>query len=101
MVSTPLSWDELTDSLEMASFTIDTLPERIARVGDLWTPLMKKGNPLSAILPKEGGETAARKPPAVKGSEATSSRSSAGKRTPRRKATPKSAKRGSPPPAAP
>ena len=35
-VSTPLAWDELTDDLDPTAFTIQTVPERIGRVGDRW-----------------------------------------------------------------
>ncbi len=35
-VSTPLTWDELTDRLDPTQFTIVNVPARIARTGDLW-----------------------------------------------------------------
>ena len=35
-VSTPLSWDELDADLSPARFTMDTVPERLARSGDLF-----------------------------------------------------------------
>lgn len=44
-VSTPLRWDELTPDLNLHDFTIQTLPERIAQVGDLWAAAMKSPNP--------------------------------------------------------
>ncbi len=34
-VSTPLSWDEVTTELDPSKFTIRTVPERLARLGDL------------------------------------------------------------------
>lgn len=34
-VSTPLTWDEVTDDLDPGMFTIRTVPERVARLGDL------------------------------------------------------------------
>lgn len=48
-VSTPLSWDELNDDLDPQEFTLETAPARFARVGDLWTPAMKKKNSLRAL----------------------------------------------------
>lgn len=48
-VSTPLTWDELTDGLDPREFTIETVPERIARVGDLYAAAMKKPNPAKLV----------------------------------------------------
>ena len=35
-VSTPLSWDELDSDLQPQRFTVDTVPERLSRSGDLF-----------------------------------------------------------------
>jgi len=39
-VSTPLSWDELTDDLRPSQFTIQTVLPRISRYGDLFQPTL-------------------------------------------------------------
>jgi bifunctional non-homologous end joining protein LigD len=39
-VSTPLAWQEVEAGVEMGSFTVDTVPERVAAVGDLWRPMV-------------------------------------------------------------
>ncbi|MEW5930044.1 MAG: DNA ligase D [Gemmatimonadota bacterium] len=49
-VSTPLRWDELTDDLKIRDFTMDTVPERVAEVGDLWAEAMKRPNRLAGLL---------------------------------------------------
>ncbi|HEV2148187.1 MAG TPA: DNA ligase D [Longimicrobiaceae bacterium] len=49
-VSTPLRWDELTDDLDFRAFTIDTVPERVAEVGDLWAEAMRRPNKLAGLL---------------------------------------------------
>jgi Predicted eukaryotic-type DNA primase len=49
-VSTPLEWNELVEDLDPASFTIDTLPQRVSAVGDLWAKGMKTPNSLDGIL---------------------------------------------------
>ena len=40
-VSTPLWWEEITKSITPQDFTIDTVPERIRTLGDLWAMGMK------------------------------------------------------------
>lgn len=55
-VSTPLDWAELTEDLDPAAFTIDTVPERIAggtsnaSRGDLWAKAMQTPNRLDGLL---------------------------------------------------
>src|SRR6185503_103027 len=49
-VSTPLEWAELTEDLDPTAFTIDTIPERVARRGDLWARAMKAPNRLEGML---------------------------------------------------
>jgi bifunctional non-homologous end joining protein LigD len=39
-VSTPVTWDELKAGCEIGDFTIFNVPERVARIGDLWKPLL-------------------------------------------------------------
>jgi bifunctional non-homologous end joining protein LigD len=39
-VSTPLTWDEIAAGAEIEDFRLDNVRERIARVGDLWKPLL-------------------------------------------------------------
>ena len=43
-VSTPLQWSELGDALDPGSFTIRSVPERIAEVGDIWGDAMRRAN---------------------------------------------------------
>jgi bifunctional non-homologous end joining protein LigD len=49
-VSTPLEWDEITSDLDPTAFTIDTVPARIQRRGDLWAKGMKRVNDLDTLL---------------------------------------------------
>lgn len=39
-VSTPVTWDEVAGGIAMADFRIDNVPARLARLGDLWAPLL-------------------------------------------------------------
>jgi bifunctional non-homologous end joining protein LigD len=39
-VSTPVTWEELEAGCEPSDFTMLDVPQRIARVGDLWKPLL-------------------------------------------------------------
>lgn len=41
-VSTPVSWNEVESGVEMGDFTIFNVAERVARIGDLWKPLLQK-----------------------------------------------------------
>jgi bifunctional non-homologous end joining protein LigD len=40
-VSMPVTWEELEQGAGIADFRIDNVPSRIARVGDLWSPLLE------------------------------------------------------------
>jgi bifunctional non-homologous end joining protein LigD len=39
-VSTPVTWDEVAAGVDIDDFRLDNVRERIARVGDLWKPLL-------------------------------------------------------------
>ncbi|HYH40462.1 MAG TPA: non-homologous end-joining DNA ligase [Burkholderiales bacterium] len=39
-VCAPLTWEELENGAVIDDFRIDNMPQRIARVGDLWAPLL-------------------------------------------------------------
>ena len=49
-VSAPLKWEEITKKLDPLKFNIRTMPDRFAKVGDLFEPALKKG----AKLPELG-----------------------------------------------
>jgi bifunctional non-homologous end joining protein LigD len=54
--STPLAWNELDDRLDPRAFTIQTLPARVAEVGDLWAGLRQApGIDLEAALERAQG----------------------------------------------
>jgi len=38
-VSAPLTWDEVERGVNREDFRMDNMPQRIARLGDLWKPL--------------------------------------------------------------
>ena len=42
-VSAPLKWEEITKKLDPKKFNIRTMPDRLAKVGDLFAPALKKG----------------------------------------------------------
>ncbi len=39
-VSTPVTWDEIAEGIRIEDFRIDNVRARIAKVGDLWAPLL-------------------------------------------------------------
>jgi bifunctional non-homologous end joining protein LigD len=41
-VSAPVTWEELEQGARIEDFRIDNMPARIARLGDLWAPLLEK-----------------------------------------------------------
>ena len=49
-VSTPLEWSEVAEELDPTAFTIDSVPERVRELGDLWGKGMKTANKLEQLL---------------------------------------------------
>jgi bifunctional non-homologous end joining protein LigD len=41
-VSAPITWEEMEQGVELGDFTMMSLPARLAKVGDLWKPLLEK-----------------------------------------------------------
>ena len=48
-VSTPVAWDELRDIYPTA-FDIDTVPERVERLGDLWADILESKHDLQRLV---------------------------------------------------
>jgi bifunctional non-homologous end joining protein LigD len=49
-VSTPLTWKEVDDGVDPHDFTIETVPSRVKKAGDVWAALRKsKGIDLSKV----------------------------------------------------
>ena len=48
-VSTPVTWDELEDVYPTA-FDIDTVPERVERIGDLWADILESKHDLRRLV---------------------------------------------------
>lgn len=40
-VSAPVTWEEIAQGISIEDFTIATVPDRLARLGDLWAPLLE------------------------------------------------------------
>jgi len=40
-VSTPITWKELDAGVRIEDFTIRNVPQRVAKLGDLWKPLLQ------------------------------------------------------------
>jgi DNA ligase D len=49
-VSTPLTWNELEAGVDPLAFTVRTVPERLARVGDPWAGLLDKPGRIDTLL---------------------------------------------------
>ncbi len=49
-VSTPLTWDEVTDDLDPATFTMDVVLARVTRHGDLFARVLDGGQSLAKAL---------------------------------------------------
>lgn len=41
-VSTPVTWKEIAKGVRIVDFTVRNVPARVARLGDLWKPLLQK-----------------------------------------------------------
>jgi bifunctional non-homologous end joining protein LigD len=41
-VSTPITWQEVERGVEMNDFTMKTVPPRLAKIGELWKPLLEQ-----------------------------------------------------------
>jgi bifunctional non-homologous end joining protein LigD len=41
-VSTPVTWDEIADGIEIEDFRLDNVPGRFRKLGDLWKPLLQQ-----------------------------------------------------------
>ena len=48
-VSTPLDWKELRAGLDLRGFTIETVPARVVKLGDIWGSALKQRNSATAI----------------------------------------------------
>jgi bifunctional non-homologous end joining protein LigD len=49
-VSMPLRWEEVSDTLSPAAFTIETAPEELSMRSTLWSAAMRRRNNLSAMV---------------------------------------------------
>ncbi len=51
-VSTPLEWKEVNQKLNPSDFTIRNIQQRLEKVGDLWKPILGKGQNILRALEK-------------------------------------------------
>ncbi len=51
-VSTPLHWHELKKGLNPSQFTIQTIHARLAKEGDIWRTMLRKGINIAKVLKK-------------------------------------------------
>ena len=59
-VSAPLSWDELDTGIEIRDFNIHSMPERIRKTGDMFSPVLKKPVDMATALRNLENATAVR-----------------------------------------
>lgn len=50
-VSAPITWEELARGVRIQDFTVTNMPARVASVGDLWAPLLRKRGRARLIVP--------------------------------------------------
>jgi len=50
-VSTPVTWEEIETGIEIDDFRIDNVAARIAKVGDLWAPVLPSARPRVDVAP--------------------------------------------------
>jgi bifunctional non-homologous end joining protein LigD len=43
-VSTPVTWAEVERGIRIEEFTVENVPDRVRRIGDLWNPLLSTAN---------------------------------------------------------
>ncbi len=48
--STPLLWHEVTNNLDIHQFNINTLPDRVTKIGDIFKPVLGKGINMKTAL---------------------------------------------------
>jgi bifunctional non-homologous end joining protein LigD len=48
-VSAPVTWEEIESGILMSDFTMDTMPERVANLGDLFKPVLRPACRLEAL----------------------------------------------------
>lgn len=51
-VATPLDWSEVKKGLDPTEFTIETVPDRIQEMGDLFKPILGRGVNINSVLKK-------------------------------------------------
>ena len=54
-VSAPIAWTDLRAALRLEQFTVETMPIRFRRIGDIWSAAMKRRNSRRALEALLGG----------------------------------------------